>query len=222
MSRRIATHFAILISFIFCPPPVGAETIVAPSIEWLACVSKVVAVGNLTEVRESKGPGEVIYEDCTLRVTELLKSAGQQAEVTFTYRRFNRLPSLSEWMGDGTQFLVFLSGAKDDGLEQRLSGALVPTSMSFPLSVVNLSSPGKYLFTMKFDVLDEGSEVLRAVRDGVRALNNYQLDEKDKHVEEVRVEVPFGSEAHIALYAGSACYLVVPNFMIKQGERERR
>lgn len=222
MPKLIAPRVAILISFIFCSPPVGAETIVAPSIEWLACVSEVVAVGNLTEVRQLKGPGEVVYEDCTLRITELLKSPIPQAEVTFTYRRFNRSPSLSDWMGDSAQLLVFLSRAKDYGPEHRLSGALVPISLSFPFSVVNLTNPGKHLINVKFDVLDEGAKVLRAARDGVSALGDYQLGDKEKIVEKVRVKVPFGSEAHKALYAGSVCYLVVPNFMIKQGEREPR
>jgi hypothetical protein len=176
----------------------------------------VVAVGSLAEARESKGPGEVTYEDCALQVTELLKSPAQQTEIRFTFRRLNRDLSLSDWMKGGTQLLVLLSRAKDYGSEQRLSGALAPTSMNFPFSLVNLARPGKYLINTRFEVLENGAEALRTVRDGLRALNDYQLSEKGKRPEMIRVEVPYGSEAHKALYAGSACYLDVPNFMAKK------
>jgi hypothetical protein len=176
----------------------------------------VVAVGSLVEVRESKGPGEVTYEDCALQVTELLKSPAQQTEIRFTFRRLNRDLSLSDWMKGGTQLLVLLSRAKDYGSEQRLSGALAPTSMNFPFSLVNLARPGKYLINTRFEVLENGAEALRTVRDGLRALNDYQLSEKGKKPEVVRVDMPYGSEAHKILYAGSACYLDVPNFMAKK------
>jgi len=88
--------------------------------------------------------------------------------------------------------------------------------MNFPLSVVNLARPGTYLINTRFEVLENGAEALRTVRDGLRALNDYQLSEKGKKPEVVRVEAPYGSEAHKILYAGSACYLDAPNFMEKK------
>ena len=216
MARITTALLAAIFSFIFCSAPVCGEITGAASVEWLVSISDVVAVGSLAEVRESKGPGEVTYEDCALQVTELLKSPAQQAEIRFTFRRLNRDLSLSDWMKDGTQLLVFLSRAKDYGSEQRLSGALAPTSMNFPLSLVNLARPGKYLINTRFEVLENGAEALRTVRDGLRALNDYQLSEKGKKPEVVRVEAPYDSEAHKILYAGSACYLDVPNFMAKK------
>jgi hypothetical protein len=158
----------------------------------------------------------VTYEDCILQVADLLKSPSQQAEVRFTFRRLNRDISLSDWMRDGARLLVFLSRAKDYGPEQRFNRALVPTRMNFPLSLVNLARPGKYLINTRFEVLKNGAETLKAAREGLRALNDYQLSKKGKRPEMIRVKVPYDSEAHNALYAGSACYLDVPNFMAKK------
>ena len=216
MARVTTALLAMLFSLIFCYLPASGEITGAASVEWLVSISEVVAAGSLTEVRESKGPGEVTYEDCILQVTDLLKSPAQQAEVRFTFRRLNRDISLSDWMRDGARLLVFLSRAKDYGPEQRLNGALVPTRMNFPLSLVNLARPGKYLINTRFEVLKNGAETLTAAREGLQALNDYQLSEKGKRPEMIRVEVPYGSEAHKALYAGSACYLDVPNFMAKK------
>jgi hypothetical protein len=70
--------------------------------------------------------------------------------------------------------------------------------------------------SIRLEVLKNGAEALRTVREGLRALNDYQLGEKGKKTEVVRVEVPYDSEAHKILYAGSACYLDVPNFMAKK------
>jgi hypothetical protein len=216
MARIATALLAAIFSFIFCSAPVCGENTATASVEWPVSISEVVTVGSLAEVRESKGPGEAPYEDCALQVTELLKSPAQQAEIRFTFRRLNRDLSLSDWMNDGTQLLVLLSRAKDYGSEQRLSGALVPTSMNFPLSLVNLARPGKYLINTRFEVLENGAEALRTARDGLRALNYYQISEKGKKPEVVRVEATYDSEAHKILYAGSACYLDVPNFMAKK------
>jgi hypothetical protein len=193
---------------------VYAENMAADSIEWLACDAEIIAIGHLKEVRKLKGPGEVVYEDCTLVVTELLKSPAQKNEVSFTFRRFNYHPSMADWMRDDAEVLVFLSTSKDHGPEKHLDGALVPTSMSFPLSLVNLAEPGKYLINIKFDVLKHGWEVVEATRAGWQALNNYQLTGGNVRVKKLRVEVPANTEAHATLDAGSACYLYVPNFMI--------
>ena len=150
----------IFLALLFSITTLHAEIMGARSIEWLACDAEVIAVGYLKEVRESKGPGEVIYEDCVLVVTELLK------------------PSLQK--NEGAQLLVFLSTSKDHGPEKRLDGVLVPTSKSFPLSLVDLSKPGKYLIDTKFNVLESGREVLEAARDGLQALNDYQLTKGSK------------------------------------------
>jgi len=136
MARITTALLAAFFALISCSAPVCGENTATASVEWLVSISEVVAVGSLVEVRESKGPGEVTYEDCVLQVTELLKSPAQQEEIRFTFRRLTRDLSLSDWMRDGTRLLVFLARAKDYGPERRLSGSLVPTSKNYPLSLV--------------------------------------------------------------------------------------
>jgi hypothetical protein len=121
---------------------------------------------------------------------------------------------MTDWMRDNAEVLVYLSISKNHGPEKHLDGALVPTSMSFPLSLVNLAEPGEYLIDTKFNALKYGGKVLEATRAGLQALNNYQLNGDSKRVGMLRVEVPMDTEAHTTLYAGSACYLYVPNFMV--------
>jgi hypothetical protein len=216
MVKRNVAPSIMFFALLLCATHVRAESAGARSVEWLACDAEVIAVGRLKEVRQVKGPGEVIYEDCTLALTELLKSTAQKDEVRFTFRRFKHHPSMADWMHDDAELLVFLSTSKDHGPEKRLDGALVPTSMASPLSLVNLAEPGRFLIDIKFNVLKYGWEVLDATRGGLLALNNYQLSEGHKQVEMLRVEVPFNTEAQAALYAGSVCYLDIPGFMAQE------
>jgi hypothetical protein len=185
-------------------------------VEWLVYSSEVIAVGKIVDVKLSKGPGEIIYEDCTLQVTELIKSPITRSEIAFTFRRFERDQSAVEWQRGDAELLVFLSLSKNHGSEKHLDGALVPTSQHFPLSLVNLFAPGKYIFNIDFKILGSRAEILQVTRDALQAISNYLQANGELSIKKYYLEVPANSEAYKSLYAGSSCYLHVPSFMSKE------
>ena len=55
------------------------------SVEWMTCASSVVIVGKVKNVTSTKGPGDVVYDDCTVEVSETIKG-NPAKEVSFSYR----------------------------------------------------------------------------------------------------------------------------------------
>jgi hypothetical protein len=196
--------------------PARAEIRVASSVEWLVHSSDIIAVGKIVDVKSSKGPGAVIYDDCTLQVTELIKSPVARSEITFTFRRFEQDQSAVEWQRDDTEMLIFLSPSKDHGGEKHLDEALVPTSKQSPLSLVNLSAPGKYIFDINFRILRTRADILRVTRAALQLISNYLQANGELSIKRYYLEVPGNAEAYQSLYAGSSCYLQVPSFMSKE------
>jgi hypothetical protein len=205
--------FAILVLFAI---PARAEVTGASSVEWLVYSSETIAVGKIVDVKSSKGPGAVMYEDCTLQVTELIKSPVARSEIIFTFRRFEQEQSAVEWQRDDTELLVFLSLSKKHSSEKHLHGALVPASRHSPLSLVNLSEPGKDIFDINFKILRSRAEILKVTRDALQMISNYLQANGELSIKKYYLKVPANSEAHKSLYAGSSCYLHVPSFMSKE------
>jgi hypothetical protein len=92
-------------------------------------------------------------------------------------------------------------------------GKLVPTSYSFPLSIINLGSPSKYVIDLNFRGLINKDAILNVSRGTVKSQREYQKQNPLSTIKSYSVELPMGSEAFGILYAGSSCYLVIPNFM---------
>lgn len=213
--NRYSQAGAVLILFLFAIPA-RAEITVASSVEWLTYSSDVIAVGKIVDVKPHKGPGAVVYDDCTLGVTELIKSPAARNEIVFTFRRFERDQSAVAWQRDGSELLVFLSLYKDQAGDEHFDGALVPTSQQFPLSLIKLAAPGKYVIDISFKVLKDRGAVLRATHAALRMVKDYLEAGGAKSIKRHYLEVRPGVEAHESLYAGSSCYLYVPSFMSKE------
>jgi hypothetical protein len=216
MSINRYSRVGLFIGLVLFAIPARAEITGASSMEWLVYSSEVIAVGKIVDVKLSKGPGEVIYEDCILQVTELIKSPVAGSELAFTVRRFERDQSAVEWQRDDTELLVFLSPSKNHGGEKHLDGALVPTSRHFPLSLVNLSEPGKYIFDINFNLLKTRANILKVTRTALQLISNYLQANGELSIKRHYLKVPANSEAYQSLYAGSSCYLHVPGFMSKE------
>lgn len=201
------TGIALLAAFLV-PTPLEAELSVTSSVEWLTCSSKIVAVGRMPKIASVKGPGEVIYEDCLLTVSESIKGDVGK-EVAFSYRHF---PEKEEdWKKPGQELLVFLSVWEDgytdeqarNGLssdtDMRMHGKLVPTGMHSSFCIMTLSRL-TYLF--------DKDMVRLADRDSVLALCRKWAASPIIH--SVHKDVPPDSEVWRKYYAGSAVWLEVP------------
>ncbi|MES2462080.1 MAG: hypothetical protein V4671_15960 [Armatimonadota bacterium] len=192
--------------------PAGAETTVAASVEWLAYSSDVIAVGKIIKVKSTQGLGSVIYDDCTLRVTELIRSPVSRKEILFTLRRSQQEPSAAVWQRDRAELLVFLTLSRDHGSEKHLNGALVPANGQFPLSLVALAQPQKHLIDIHFNLLKDREEVLRATRHAVQAIRQYLKANPKAEVQRNFLQVTSEDGQNIYL----SYYILVPSFMSKE------
>jgi hypothetical protein len=201
-----------------------AETIVGNSLEWLTCESDVVVVGRIEQVVTTRGPGSVLYDDCTVVVEEVIKGKFDKGRVVFCLRDLSTEPRARAWMKSEQPLLLFLSRSRDPGPEKRLEGMLVPTTHEFPLSVIDLAAPGKYVIDRRFEVLSDRTVILETCRKTVRLLEEHWKKNgiaPGTKVETAYLEVPIDSKAWKSLYAGSACSLKVPAFLAPgAGKRE--
>jgi hypothetical protein len=89
----------------------------------------------------------------------------------------------------------------------------VPTSNSFPLSIINQNNQSRHIIDINFNVLSRKDEVVNISRQAQRKLVEYKKQNLKAEIKSYSVQVPMHTKAFGDLYAGSSCYLVVPNFM---------
>ncbi len=192
----------------------------ARTVEWLICASDVVAVGKITRTKTVKGPGDVFYEDCVLTVTESINNAPGKT-IPFCYRRFSS--ESVEWLSAGGEFLVCLSIHKtpcdearmhlytDPKYETRLHNLMMPTSQGFPLSIIQLASPERFVMSNRSELLTTKDQILATARSAAEALRSYRVIHPKTTIREARIRAK--GEAARVLYGGSATFLIVPEFM---------
>ena len=204
-----------------------AEIAGADSVEWLTCASDVVAVGKITSVKNSKGPGQVIYADCILKVSELIKGP-PAAELSFCYRY---LSDGFKWTPPTTEVLACLSRHKtpydearihlytDPYYETRLHNLLMPTNDNYPHSIITLSSPERFVFGGQLKQLTTRDSILQAARSAASALASRRVSEPTFQLRPRRIDVDFDTEAWKILHAGSSCFIQVPEFMFPESKK---
>jgi hypothetical protein len=162
-------------------------------------------------VKKVKGPYEVVYENYVLDVTENIKGAKGKKTIEFTIRAFSTSPVFGKTINISDEVIVFLSPNKEK--EEPLKDKLVPTSDSFPLSIINLNNPGRHIIDINFNVLKRKAEIVKTSRQTQRKLVEYKKQNPKAEIKSNSVDVPMSTKAFGDLYAGSACFLVVPNFL---------
>jgi hypothetical protein len=217
--RDVAVACGALLLVGWASTPLRAESIVGSSLEWLTCASEVVVVGQVEKVDTTRGPGAVLYDDCTVKVLATIKGKPKD-RLVFCLRRLAADSSAEAckspaeaWMKSKEGVLLFLSPSTDHGPEKRLEGMLIPTTAQFPLSVVNLSSPEERLFDARFRRVGGRKAILDTVRKAAEALAAHRKADPKAEVKAEHAEAPLDSEAWRALYAGSSVHLKVPDFL---------
>ena len=220
LSHRV---FHCLATTILLTTPALSAIAGAYTVEWLVCASDVTAVGKITRTKTVKGPGDLIYEDCVLTVTEPINNASER-NVPFCYRRFSG--DSVEWLKSGGEFLVCLSVHKTpyDELRvtnpyyhARLNNVLTPTSQHHPRSIIDLSSPERYVMSGHSKLLTTKDQILQTARSASKAFFDYRKSHPDAGIQETII--PAKGEADRVLFAGSATFLIVPGFMFPRAPK---
>jgi hypothetical protein len=217
--REVAVACGALFFVASTSSPAQAELMVGSSLEWLTCSSAVVVVGQIEQIDTTRGPGSVLYDDCTVKVVQTIKGKPKD-RLVFCLRRLAADSSpeackspAQEWMKSKEGVLLFLSPSKDNGPEKRLDGMLVPTKAQLPLSVVNLSSPEERLFDARCRRVTGRKAILDTARKAADAYAAHLKANPKAEVKAEYVEAPTDSDAWRALYAGSSVSLKVPDFL---------
>jgi hypothetical protein len=198
------------------PATVRAEVIVASSIDWLTCASDVVVVGRVEKIVTTPGGGDVLYEDCTVAVQEVIRGKVAGDRLVFCLRALHPETPAKRWMKSSEPILLFLSKSTGHGREKHLDDMLVPTSDQFPLSVIDLAAPGKAVLNTHFDVLTDKKVILSTCRKTAEHYALYRKHNPGKKITATQLEVPMSSTAFEVLYGGSACYIKAPAFGSKK------
>jgi hypothetical protein len=206
------TLVALLVSACIVPGAARAENIVGSSVEWLTCASEVVVVGRIEKVVATRGPGDVFYDDCSVVVQEVIKGKVRVNRLNFCLRRLSVESAAKRWMKSEEPILLFLSKSPKHGSETHLDNMLIPTTHQFPFSVIELSSPGKYVIDIHFKVLTDKKAIVATCRKAAEQLAEHLKQNPDGKIRLEHVEVPLSSDAWRSLYAGSSCHLKVPVF----------
>ena len=218
--KRIISKFGLGLILAFCLTSiVNAEIMVGTSVEWLTCSADAVAMGMLKQTGEKKGVHSVIYESYTLNVLETIKGDKNQTELHFVVRVLSTNSSIKELANSGHPVIVFLSKYSDGGNETFLNNKLVPTNKSFPLSIINLDKPDKFVMDTKFNLLKKKENIIETSRNTLELMQNFSKKDVSAKIESRVLEVPFDSEAYTSLFSGSVCYLTVPNFMFPDAKK---
>jgi hypothetical protein len=176
--------------------PARAEIAIADSVEWLCARADVVAVGRLVEVA---GPPNQLGKNrdlVSLTLRPSLVAKGAPGVVRFSVRTADPA-ALREHRDRGTVMVAFLHRTPAAYVRGGAVYDLWPLREGHVSWLLPLDAPG-LLLADGFRRVGGAEDVARACRAAGSA--------KDAHL----LEIPFGSEAHGAVYGGSACFLRVP------------
>src|SRR6185436_1386481 len=98
MARRFNRFWLTTFIAVSCVSAARAEIREAPSVEWLTCAAEVVVVGKISKITETKGPGDVTYEDCLVDLDRIVKGNFDGKPITFTLRRLGKQPTAQAWV----------------------------------------------------------------------------------------------------------------------------
>ncbi len=188
-----------------------AEITGTASVEWLTCTSKIVAVGRISKITSVKGPGQVIYKDCVLAVSESIKGDAAK-EVEFCYRHFPE--EEKSWKKPDQDLLVFLSvwkdhytdeqarggGFRDPSYEIRMHGKVVPTGSGLSSFCIMTLSRLPDLFDKDMKRISDRESVLGLCRKWASS----------PIVNSIQEEAPWGSEVQRKYDGGSSVLFEVP------------
>lgn len=188
MNKLLIGCLALLI---YWPVSLPARQTVTATVEWLTCEAQTVAFGKLVAVHSVKGPYEVVYEDCVLSVSEVLKGPPAQ-NLKFCYRHLSE--EQPDWMTSKGDLLVFLAihqdrftdqeaaNLTDPYYEARLHGLLMPIDIELPQPVFDLTKLPKDIYSKELTLLTKPEEVLQTIRTWATSTITRSL----------LVELPFG------------------------------
>lgn len=178
------------------------EINVGTSLDWLCYDADMIIIGRLTETVENKkaDPYSDYLNTNRMNITVLIKGDMSADKIQFT----TRLPYIGGHQLKnlvGKDILVFLKTSQGHY-----------HAWDAEYAVICLDDPMQHAFTGEFTCLKNRTEITSYMEETLKKLEG-------KTAEPHYLEVPYDSEAHGVLYAGSSCYLIVPNVLYPKARK---
>lgn len=183
------------------------------SVEGLTVAAEVVACGQLLDAVTAADSRSGSFTRSRLRVTFAIKGAavGDTLELTWWSEAETALPQ------EGLFFLESIpapSTKEAPAVVYRPLRPLVGPSFRW----LDLAAPTSVLTGHGFRRLTTEAEIVHACRRTAAAEREYRNQNWGEAPKLGYLKVPGDTEAFAHLYAGSACYLVVPRFMFREAK----
>ena len=189
----------------------SAEIIVGSTLEWLTDTSPYIGIYLASKVG-SDAPGQV-YVEATLS-TPLRGDLPKYFSFDYPTLDFVENNKAACVPKEGDTFLIFLRDAgKNDVRWEHIINLTCPAMRGFAHVAIRPD----------FSILTNGAAIEKVVRDRMakRGLTAMSWGEYPPMEHRFDIEVPSGTPAFSALYAGSKCYLLVPFDLQKQASKQR-
>jgi len=194
-----------------------AEIAVGYTAEWLSHESAVIALAIPVKVENIKGPGEVWFTKTTFRLEDVIKGPESKGDAItiydYSYKKADLL-SLDKARKESKQLLVFAAVAEH--MFRQIDGKYVFTQVHQFKSAYYAGQPVARLYTRDFRLLTKFDDLLKRARNQARHEADLLRRYWKGTVAKKSLNVPAGSEAHRHLWAGSACFLFVPEYKGKK------
>ncbi len=194
--------------------PSYAEIMYGYTTEWLAHQSDLIALATPVEIESDGGTGSSWFIKTRFRLDEIIKGPQSDGDIVTIY---DLSPSyaapfpFSDAMKNKSRILIFAKISEQ--MYHKIDGKYDLSERSMFRSVYYPDKPVTKLFTPDFKLLTDFNDLLKRTKAQVA----YENDLKDKYskgmIAKISAEVPFDSEAHKYLYAGSSCFLWIPQYI---------
>jgi hypothetical protein len=181
--------------------------------EWIAHQSFMIALATPVKVENIQQPGKMRLTRVQFRLDDLIKGPESTGDLVtvydYVYQEDDQV-ALANAQKEKKQLLICCQVSDDR--PTGIIGKYVIREEYRMSTAYYAGQPVKNLYTSDFHLLTRFEDLLARVREQVR----YEDDQKNRYrnltIVRKSLEVPMGTEAYHALYAGSACYLFVPDY----------
>lgn len=206
----------LLLLFVFSVFSGYSEINIGNSIEWLCADAGLIATGKLKSYTKASTGNNLWL--CTFETNEILKGTSA-SPVDFTINYIAE-DSLKKYVSEQTSMLIFLKENEKPYKSNKIKTAwyVMETCNSMP-AFINLLTPQHDLVTAyTFMVLNYRDLIISVCRLSLQKIAEYEIQGKTVFMN--YLETPFQTEAFKILYAGSKCYLTVPDFMFPESKEQ--
>jgi hypothetical protein len=185
---------------------------VGDSLEWLTCKSDLVVAGRIEKIVSTVDAtvfGTPVHHEITLVVKETVKGKAKgRIVVHFSSFRLKGDAVLAAGMRSPEPTLFFLTKGKAGKLKLTTSEPVDP--------VFDLAHPVRFAFDATGKGVLTKEAIMKLCRETDKKMSDHLKVHPNGRVAEKRVGVNYDTAAGKALYAGSATYLRVPDFMTEE------